>query len=126
VVDDYQHRGAATLLLRELIAFARQSGIRKFLALVLPDNLAMLEVFRRSKEPTTVSLVDGLRRVVLSLDVTEKRRRCALRRDAMSGARAGRAWKRRLPAGRGSLTPVNEFAAASAVLQPAIAARSEA
>ena len=125
VADDYQHRGAATLLLRELIAFARQSGIRKLLALVLPDNLAMLEVFRRSNRPTGVSLSDGLHRVVLSLDVTEKRR-CAVPRGAMSRARAGRAWERRLTAGRGSRSPVNAVAAASAVLQPAIAARSEA
>ena len=51
VVDDYQHRGAATLLLRELVAIARERGVRKFVALVLNDNRQMLEVFRRSKLP---------------------------------------------------------------------------
>ena len=69
VVDDYQHRGAATLLLRELVAIAREHGVRKFVALVLDDNRQMLEVFRRSKLPMRESFVDGVRRVVLTLDV---------------------------------------------------------
>lgn len=97
VADEYQHRGAATLLLRELIVFARRNGIRKLLALVLPDNLAMLQVFRRSKRPTSVSLVDGLRRVLLSLDVTERRRLSPPRRGAISRARARRVSVRRFP-----------------------------
>ena len=69
VADDYQHRGAATLLLRELVAIARERGVRKFVALVLNDNRQMLEVFRRSKLPLRESFVDGARRVVLNLDV---------------------------------------------------------
>ena len=69
VADDYQHRGAATLLLRELVAIARERGVRKFVALVLNDNRQMLEVFRRSKLPLRESFVDGVRRVVLNLDV---------------------------------------------------------
>ena len=69
VVDDYQHRGAATLLLRELVAIARERGVRKFVALVLDDNRQMLEVFRRSKLPIRESFVDGTRRVVLNLEV---------------------------------------------------------
>ena len=78
VADDYQHRGAATLLLRELVAIARERGVRKFVALVLDDNRQMLEVFRRSKLPVRESFVDGARRVVLNLDVAapaEVRRR---------------------------------------------------
>ena len=69
VADDYQHRGAATLLLRELVAIARKRGVRKFVALVLNDNRQMLEVFRRSKLPLREAFVDGARRVVLKLDV---------------------------------------------------------
>ena len=69
VADDYQHRGAATLLLRELVAIARARGVRKFVALVLDDNRQMLEVFRCSKLPLRESFVDGARRVVLNLDV---------------------------------------------------------
>ena len=69
MADDYQHRGAATLLLRELVAIARERGVREFVALVLDDNRQMLEVFRRSKLPLRESFVDGARRVVLSLGV---------------------------------------------------------
>jgi hypothetical protein len=69
VADDYQHRGAATLLLCELVAVARERGVRKFVAFVLNDNRQMLEVFRRSKLPLRESVVDGVRRVVLNLDV---------------------------------------------------------
>jgi GNAT superfamily N-acetyltransferase len=97
VVDEYQHRGAATLLLRELVACARQSGVHKLVALVLPDNLAMLAVFRRSRRPASVSLVDGLNRVVLSLDVSERGRHSALRSGSASGARSSRVgWSRQM------------------------------
>ena len=69
VADDYQHRGAATLLLRELVAIAREHGVRTFVAHVLNDNRQMLEVFRRSKLPLRESFDDGVRRVVLDLAV---------------------------------------------------------
>jgi len=68
VADDYQHRGAATLLLRELVAIARERGVCKFVALVLDDNRQMLEIFRRSKLPIRESFVDGARLLVLRLD----------------------------------------------------------
>ena len=69
VADDYQHRGAATLLLRELVAIARERGVRAFVALVLDDNRPMLAVFLRSKLPLRESFEDGVRRLVLDLDV---------------------------------------------------------
>ena len=71
VADDFQHRGAATLLLRELVAIARKRGVREFVALVLDDNQQMLEVFRRSKLPLRESFVDGVHHVVLNLDLPE-------------------------------------------------------
>jgi GNAT superfamily N-acetyltransferase len=69
VADDYQHRGAATLLLREIVAIARERGVRTFVALVLSDNRPMLEVFRRSNLPVRESFDDGVSRVVLNLVV---------------------------------------------------------
>lgn len=68
VLDEYQGRGAASLLLRELVGIARNHRVRRFVALVLPDNRQMLEVFRHSKLPLQESFVDGVRRVILTLD----------------------------------------------------------
>ena len=68
VADDYQHRGAATLLLQHLVHLARGLGIREFLALVLEDNRDMLEVFENSGLRLRRGFEDGVRRVVMSLD----------------------------------------------------------
>ena len=48
VVDEYQGQGIASALLRHLSTLARAAGLRQFIAEVLPDNLAMLQVFERS------------------------------------------------------------------------------
>lgn len=64
VADDYQNRGAATLLLQELVAIARSRGIRELCAHVLEDNTDMLDVIRRSGLPSTQSREDGVVRIV--------------------------------------------------------------
>src|SRR5437870_10835462 len=46
VADDLQGRGAATRLLEQLAARAGEAGIEQFVAEVLPENGAMLAVFR--------------------------------------------------------------------------------
>jgi acyl-CoA synthetase (NDP forming)/GNAT superfamily N-acetyltransferase len=46
IADELQHRGAGTLLLEHLVALARSRGVRRFTAVVLPDNTLMLKVFR--------------------------------------------------------------------------------
>ena len=74
VVDDYQGRGAAPLLLRELIAIARRRGVRKFLAHVLSENGSMLEVFRRANMPLRESMDHSMRRLVLDLAAVPVRR----------------------------------------------------
>ena len=48
VSDEYQGLGIGTLLMQHLILIARQSGVKQFTALVLPDNKKMLRVFRKS------------------------------------------------------------------------------
>jgi RimJ/RimL family protein N-acetyltransferase len=48
VADNHQGRGIGALLLRNLMAVARESGITTFVADVLPDNLGMLKVFEKS------------------------------------------------------------------------------
>ena len=46
VADELQGRGAATRLLEQLAARAAEAGIESFVAEVLPENAAMLSVFR--------------------------------------------------------------------------------
>ena len=46
VADELQGRGAATRLLEQLAARAAEAGIESFVAEVLPENQAMLSVFR--------------------------------------------------------------------------------
>jgi RimJ/RimL family protein N-acetyltransferase len=46
--DDHQQRGLGTLLLEQLANHARAAGIRVFQAETLPQNAAMLDVFRNA------------------------------------------------------------------------------
>jgi RimJ/RimL family protein N-acetyltransferase len=45
VVDAYQGKGIATMLMRHLLAIARDAGLKELMAEVLPENAAMLKVF---------------------------------------------------------------------------------
>jgi RimJ/RimL family protein N-acetyltransferase len=67
VADDYQNRGAGTLLLRRLVHIARAGGVRELVAHVLEDNREMLEVIRSAKLPCRQTSEDGVCRVVVSL-----------------------------------------------------------
>jgi GNAT superfamily N-acetyltransferase len=66
VADEYQNRGAATLLLSRLVALARDCGVREFVAQMLPDNVEMLHLLQNSKYPLRQRLEDGLRHVALT------------------------------------------------------------
>jgi RimJ/RimL family protein N-acetyltransferase len=48
VVDEYQGQGIGGALLRHLVAIARDAGLAKLVAEVLPDNIPMLKVFEKS------------------------------------------------------------------------------
>jgi ribosomal protein S18 acetylase RimI-like enzyme len=47
VVDDYQGRGIGTILMRHLAVLARDAGLKELVAEVLPENSAMLKLFRK-------------------------------------------------------------------------------
>ena len=47
VVDDYQGQGIGTILMRHLASLARQARLKELTAEVLPENAAMLKVFRK-------------------------------------------------------------------------------
>jgi RimJ/RimL family protein N-acetyltransferase len=67
VEEDYQGRGIASQLLRELAEIARARGIARFEAYVLPNNASMLGVFERSGLALTRKREDGLVRLTLEL-----------------------------------------------------------
>jgi GNAT superfamily N-acetyltransferase len=67
VADDYQNRGAGTLLLQRLVHIARADGVRELVGHVLEDNREMLEVIRRATLPCRQTSEDGVCRVVVSL-----------------------------------------------------------
>jgi RimJ/RimL family protein N-acetyltransferase len=47
VIDAYQDQGIGTLLMRHLAILARDAGLRELIAEVLPENTAMLKVFKK-------------------------------------------------------------------------------
>ncbi len=48
VIDEYQGQGIGTALLKHLVIIARESGVQQLIAEVLPENAAMLAMFRKS------------------------------------------------------------------------------
>jgi RimJ/RimL family protein N-acetyltransferase len=48
LVDDYQGQGIGAALMRDLAAIARDAGLKELIAEVLPENMAMLRVFKKS------------------------------------------------------------------------------
>jgi GNAT superfamily N-acetyltransferase len=67
VEEDYQGLGLASLVLRELSTMAKAAGVARFIAEVLPANMAMLEVFRRSGLAMSRRTQDGVVRVTLDV-----------------------------------------------------------
>jgi GNAT superfamily N-acetyltransferase len=67
VEEDFQRNGLAATLLRELAQIARERGIARFEAYVLPENVSMLSVFERSGFPLKRSYADGAVRLTLEL-----------------------------------------------------------
>ena len=60
VQDAHQNRGLASVLLEHLAQTARENGISRFVAEVLPHNQRMLVVFRAAGYTITDSLDDGV------------------------------------------------------------------
>jgi RimJ/RimL family protein N-acetyltransferase len=67
VDDSHQRLGISTRLMTHLVAIARASGIRKFVAEVLPENAPMLKIFERCGLVMTTRRVRGVIHVALSL-----------------------------------------------------------
>jgi ribosomal protein S18 acetylase RimI-like enzyme len=67
VADDMQRRGIGSRLLERLAVHARQEGVDRFVAQVLPENLAMLGVFGDTGFEVTRRHVEGVVEVEFEL-----------------------------------------------------------
>ncbi|MEW2071383.1 GNAT family N-acetyltransferase [Streptomyces sp. NPDC007346] len=72
VQDAHQGRGVASALLEHIAAVARERGIRRFAAEVLPANNKMIKVFRHAGYTQQRSFEDGSVHLTLDLEPTEK------------------------------------------------------
>jgi ribosomal protein S18 acetylase RimI-like enzyme len=67
VEEDYHRQGIARMLLQHLAAIAREKGLSRFLAEVLPENTGMLNVFSRSGLPMQTQHGGDVVHVTMSL-----------------------------------------------------------
>jgi len=88
VQDDQQGRGLGTLLLEHLAAVAREQGIRRFFAEVLPGNRRMLAVFAEAGYEVESRLEDGLVTVRFAIEPTPEARARIEAREHLAEARS--------------------------------------
>jgi len=67
LIDEYQGQGIGAALMRHLAAIARDAGLRELIAEVLPENTAMLKVFKKSGLHPTTRREAGIMHVTLQL-----------------------------------------------------------
>ncbi|WP_313278256.1 bifunctional acetate--CoA ligase family protein/GNAT family N-acetyltransferase [Timonella senegalensis] len=72
ISDHLQGRGLGSVLLEHISAAAREMGIRKFSAEVLPQNGRMLSVFREAGYAQSQFVDDGVVTVTVDLDPTSQ------------------------------------------------------
>ena len=88
VADVLQRRGVGTRMLERLAAHAARAGIDEFVAQVLPQNSAMLKVFRDAGYTASRELAGGVVEVTLELAQTEQVRAAIDERDHVAVARS--------------------------------------
>ncbi|ALO67382.1 GCN5 family acetyltransferase [Arthrobacter alpinus] len=74
VSDAHQSRGLGSILLEHLAAAARENGINKFSAEVLPENRKMMQVFSEAGYEVHRHFDDGVISLKFDIDPTEKSR----------------------------------------------------
>ncbi|MEV5878873.1 GNAT family N-acetyltransferase [Streptomyces sp. NPDC052101] len=72
VQDAHQGRGVASALLEHIAAVARERGIRRFAAEVLPANSKMIKVFTDAGYTQNRSFEDGVVRLEFDLEPTDR------------------------------------------------------
>lgn len=88
VADEERGHGLGSLLLEHLAAAGRDAGIRRFVAEVLPENTAMMTVFRDAGFTLSNRREPGAVIVEMSTDASATAVEIADRREAVSEARS--------------------------------------
>ncbi|UGQ13872.1 bifunctional GNAT family N-acetyltransferase/acetate--CoA ligase family protein [Yinghuangia sp. ASG 101] len=88
VQDDQQGRGVASVLLEHIAAVARERGIRRFIADVLPANRRMMHVFTEAGYTQQSAFEDGVVRLTLDLQPTDSSTAVMLAREHRAEARS--------------------------------------
>ncbi|WP_448060281.1 bifunctional acetate--CoA ligase family protein/GNAT family N-acetyltransferase [Cellulomonas hominis] len=86
VADVHHGRGVGSVLLEHLAAAARERGVRRFVADILPQNGRMIAVFREAGYAVHQSMEDGV--VALSFDLDPTDRSLAVMADREHAAEA--------------------------------------
>jgi acyl-CoA synthetase (NDP forming)/RimJ/RimL family protein N-acetyltransferase len=88
IADAHHGRGLGSVLLEHLAAAARERGVRRFVADVLPQNGRMLAVFREAGYSPRQSLDDGVVQVSFDIDPTDRSLAVMLDREHSAEARS--------------------------------------
>ena len=88
IADAHQGRGIGSILLEHLAAAARENGIRKFSAEVLPENRKMLMVFSDAGYDVKRHFDDGVVSLEFNIDPTDKSRAVMESREHRAEARS--------------------------------------
>ncbi|UZN05031.1 GNAT family N-acetyltransferase [Cellulomonas sp. S1-8] len=91
IADAHQGMGLASVLLEHLAAAARERGVRRFVAEVLPQNGRMLAVFKDAGYEVRQRTEDGVVQVRFDIDPTDRSLAVAADREHRAEARSMRA-----------------------------------
>ncbi|MCM0640416.1 GNAT family N-acetyltransferase [Cellulomonas wangsupingiae] len=91
IADAHQGKGLASVLLEHLAAAARERGVRRFVAEVLPQNGRMIAVFKEAGYEVRQRTEDGVVQVTFDIDPTERSLAVAADREHRAEARSMRA-----------------------------------
>lgn len=86
--DDHQGRGLGSVLLEHLATAARERGIDRFVAEVLPSNNKMLITFQRAGYTVAQEMADGVVRLAFDIAPTESARTVARGREQRAEAKS--------------------------------------
>ncbi|MDN5795118.1 MAG: GNAT family N-acetyltransferase [Intrasporangium sp.] len=90
ISDRFQGRGIGSVLLEHLAAVAREIGIEKFTAEVLPQNRKMLMVFKDAGYEVVHRVEDGVVDLSFGIEPTEQSKAVALSREHRAESRSVR------------------------------------